>query len=75
MVLYAYIDIAEFAGYCVVQEDYGVVYDVLESRKEYLKNIGTPAILNEKDIQVHLYGSNHFWVKLDDGWSVKYRFR
>ena len=53
MSLYAYISIPEFATYCVIQEEYGVVYDRKTSQKEFLKNIGTVAIVSERDPQTH----------------------
>ena len=75
MALYAYIDLIEFSSYCVIQEEYGVIYEMNESCKKFLKNIGTPAILNEKDSQVYNYGTNYFWIKIENGWCVKYRLR
>ena len=74
MSLYAYISIPEFATYCVIQEEYGVVYDIQTSQKEFLKNIGTIAIVSERDPQIHFYGDEYYWVKIDKGWCVKYRF-
>lgn len=73
MSLYAYIDLSEFAGFCVWQEDLGVEYEPMNSRKAFLKEIGTQAILSEKDPQVKLYGPTYFWQKIENGWCVKYR--
>lgn len=75
MSLYAYIDIIEFAAYCVIQEDKGIEYDPVQSRKTYLKELGTLAIISDKDSQSRIYGSNYHWVKIEDGWCVKYRFK
>lgn len=75
MSLYAYIDIIELATYCVVQEDKGIEYHPVQSCKSYLKEIGTLAIISDKDSQTSKYGSNYYWVKIEDGWCVKYRFK
>jgi hypothetical protein len=74
MSLYAYINIPEFASYCVIQEEYGVIYDTEPSQKEFLKNIGTVAIVSERDPQIRFYGDEYFWLKIKEGWCVKYRF-
>ena len=71
---YAYINTAELAAFCVMEEDNGIEYDPKKSREEFLRKLGTIAILSDKDPQVFLFGENYHWVKIEEGWCVKYVF-